>query len=58
MLVLKTLPGSAQAVAFCIDGLGWKELAGCVAGDDTILLVAREGDDAHKLAESLQELAQ
>lgn len=58
MLVLKTLPGSAQAVAFCLDGLGWKDIAGSVAGDDTILLVAREGEDAHKLAENLLELAQ
>jgi transcriptional regulator of arginine metabolism len=58
MLVLKTLPGAAQGVAFCLDGLGWKEIAGCVAGDDTILLVTREGEDAHKLAESLQELSQ
>jgi len=57
MLLLKTLPGTAQGVAFCLDGLGWKEIAGSVAGDDTIFLVTREGVDAHKLAESLQELA-
>ena len=58
LVVLKTLPGSAQAVAFCLDGLGWKELVGCVAGDDTILLVTRESEDARILAENLQELAQ
>jgi len=58
MLVMRTLPGAAQGVAFCLDGLGWKEIIGCVAGDDTILLVAREGEDATKLAEKLQELAQ
>ncbi|MCL1974702.1 MAG: arginine repressor [Firmicutes bacterium] len=58
MLAIKTLPGAAQAVAFCLDGLGWKGIAGCVAGDDTILLMAHEGEDVHKLAESLQELAQ
>ncbi|MCL1816885.1 MAG: arginine repressor [Clostridiales bacterium] len=58
MILIKTLPGSAQGVAFCLDGLGWKELAGCVAGDDTIMLMTREGEDAHKLAERLQELAQ
>jgi transcriptional regulator of arginine metabolism len=58
MLVLRTLPGAAQGVAFCLDGLGWKEIAGCVAGDDTILLVAREGEDMRKLVESLQKLSQ
>jgi len=58
ILVLKTLPGAAQSVAFCLDGLGWKELIGSVAGDDTILLVARGNEDAHKMADNLQELAQ
>lgn len=58
IIVLKTLPGTAQGVAFCIDGLGWKEIAGCVAGDDTIMMVMREGEDPHRIAENLQNLAQ
>ncbi|MCL1816968.1 MAG: arginine repressor [Clostridiales bacterium] len=58
MLAIKTLPGTAQGVAFCLDGLGWEEIAGCVAGDDTILLMPRQGVDANKLADRLQELAQ
>lgn len=58
IVVLKTLPGTAQGVAFCLDGLGWKDISGCVAGDDTIILVVREGEDPHKLAENLHNLAQ
>ena len=40
-VVLHTLPGSAQAVAFAIDHAKWSEIIGTLAGDDTILLIAR-----------------
>ncbi len=39
LLVLKTPPGGAQPIAFALDREGWKEIAGTVAGDDTILLI-------------------
>lgn len=58
IIVVKTLPGMAQGVAFCIDGLGWKEVAGCVAGDDTIMMIIKEGEDARKMADNIQNLAQ
>jgi len=56
IIVVKTLPGVAQAVASCIDGLGWKELLGCVAGDDTIIIAIRERDALNELCRRLQEL--
>lgn len=58
IVILKTLPGTAQGVAFCLDGLNWKDIVGSIAGDDTILLVVREGEDAHKLVETLHNFAQ
>lgn len=51
ILVVKTLPGMAQAVASAIDSLGWQEIVGTIAGDDTIMLVTR----AERIAEELQE---
>jgi len=42
IVVLKTYPGNAQAVASLIDGAGWPEVIGSVAGDDTILLVTKD----------------
>lgn len=39
LLVLKTPPGGAQPIAAAIDREGWKEIAGTIAGDDTILLI-------------------
>lgn len=51
ILVIKTLPGMAQAVAATIDALGWNDIVGTIAGDDTILIVCR----AEKIAEDLME---
>jgi transcriptional regulator of arginine metabolism len=43
LLVIKTLPGNASNTAFYIDSIGRYEIAGTIAGDDTILVIPREG---------------
>jgi transcriptional regulator of arginine metabolism len=43
LLVLKTLPGNASNTAFYIDNTSRYEIAGTIAGDDTILIIPREG---------------
>jgi transcriptional regulator of arginine metabolism len=40
MLVLKTPPGGAQPLAAAVDSERWKEVAGTLAGDDTVLIIA------------------
>jgi transcriptional regulator of arginine metabolism len=40
LLVLKTPPGGAQPLAAAVDGERWKEVAGTLAGDDTVLVIA------------------
>ncbi len=42
-ILIKTIPGNASATAFYIDNAGRYEIAGTVAGDDTILLIPRDG---------------
>lgn len=42
LIVLKTLPGNAHAVASLLDHLAWDETIGTLAGDDTILIICRE----------------
>ena len=37
IIIMKTLPGTANTVAAAIDDLRWKEILATVAGDDTIL---------------------
>jgi transcriptional regulator of arginine metabolism len=41
--VIKTLPGFASSTALAIDEAGCSEILGTIAGDDTILLIIREG---------------
>lgn len=42
LIVVKCLPGTAQAVASCLDAIVLPGIIGTVAGDDTILLVSKE----------------
>ena len=42
MFIIKTLPGNANNVALFIDNAGRYEIAGTIAGDDTILLIPRD----------------
>ncbi len=46
IMVLKTYSGMAQAAAAAIDSMGWNEIVGSVAGDDTIIIVMRNNDSA------------
>lgn len=39
MAVIRTLPGTAQAVAYAIDYMKWPEILGTIAGDDTVFVV-------------------
>lgn len=41
-LVIKTLPGNANALGALIDNLDWPEVLGSICGDDTILVICRD----------------
>ena len=43
LMVIKTIPGNASNTAFFIDSAGRYEIAGTIAGDDTILVIPRDG---------------
>ena len=57
LLVLHTLPGGAQAIAFALDAESWPDVIGTIAGDDTILLVCRSAAAKEKVARRLRSLA-
>lgn len=40
-IILKTLPGNAQAMGVLIDNLSWTEIMGTICGDDTCLIICR-----------------
>ncbi|MFO7636268.1 MAG: arginine repressor [Clostridia bacterium] len=46
ILVIKTLPGMAQAAASAIDNLGFEGIIGTIAGDDTIFSVTKSPEEA------------
>jgi transcriptional regulator of arginine metabolism len=53
LVVIKTYPGLASAVAAGIDRMDLVDVIGCVAGDDTILVVSRDAECAQALSGQL-----
>ncbi len=41
LIVLKSMPGTANAIGALIDNLEWNEIMGTICGDDTILMICR-----------------
>jgi transcriptional regulator of arginine metabolism len=56
LLVIKTTSGSAQPVALAVDGEGWDEVVGTVAGDDTVLIITPDNKSAKNLQARLEEM--
>ena len=54
--VLHAQPGSASLVAAAIDQARFDELAGSIAGDDTVLLIARSRPAAQRLLARLRTI--
>ena len=55
-VVLKTYPGLAQAVASSVDAMNMHQVLGCVAGDDTIIIVTRDEESSAQISEKIREL--
>ena len=58
LVVLRTPPGAAQLMASMIDRTGLPAVLGTVAGDDTVLVVARDPAGGDELAAALLRLAE
>ena len=56
MCVISTKPGYASAISVPIDNKGISEILGTIAGDNTILLILRDGFDMDSLMEQLYML--
>lgn len=52
-LVLKTLPGNAQAIGSLLDHLKWDQILGTICGDDTCLLICKSEDYIDEVKEKL-----
>lgn len=56
IVVIKTVIGAAHAVAAVLDELGWKEVVGTLAGDDTILMIVKPKDLVGDVVRRLDQL--
>ncbi|MED4400873.1 transcriptional regulator ArgR [Metabacillus fastidiosus] len=56
LLVMKTLPGNANAIGALIDKLDWDEILGTICGDDTILIICRTDNDTEMITERFLEM--
>lgn len=58
LIVMKTLPGNANAVGALIDHLDWPDIMGTICGDDTILIICRSPEDAEILQSKFIDMLQ
>ncbi|MDR4000962.1 MAG: arginine repressor, partial [Hallella sp.] len=54
--VIKTRPGYASSIAYNIDNSNVPEILGTIAGDDTIIIVLREGVDHNALIDGINDI--
>lgn len=55
LIVIKTAPGSAQGIASAIDSYGVNGILGTVAGDDTILAIAKTENIGSRIVAKLKK---
>ena len=58
IVVLKTMPGLANAAASALDSTDNREIVGSLAGDDTVFLVMRDTESAFDLCAQMKEQLQ
>lgn len=56
IMVVKTVPGMAMAVAAALDALQLNSIVGCIAGDDTIMCAIRSVEETVQVMEKLNKL--
>ena len=56
LIVIKTIAGSASVAGEAIDSLKWPEIAGSIAGDNTIFVAVREGNNITEIIKRFQKM--
>jgi transcriptional regulator of arginine metabolism len=57
LVIVKTLPGSAHAIAAALDRARWPEVAGSIAGDDTVFVACPDHPSLRRVAARIREYA-
>jgi transcriptional regulator of arginine metabolism len=58
LLIIRTLPGSAHAIAAALDRARWPEVAGSVAGDDTLFVACTDRGSLGRVKRRLVRLTE
>jgi len=56
LIVIRTIVAGAQAAASAIDAMNWPEIIGCIAGDDTILVIVRDNHHVNDVMKRFSKL--
>ncbi len=56
IIVIKTMAGSASVAAEAIDSMKWGEIAGSIAGDNTIFVAIRDGKSIADVIKKFQKM--
>ena len=56
-LIVRAVPGSAHAIAAALDRTGWPEVAGSIAGDDTVFIACSDRKALDRVRARLVQLA-
>ncbi|MBQ2202538.1 MAG: arginine repressor [Clostridia bacterium] len=56
LIVVKTMAGSAAVAAEAIDSMKWPEIAGSIAGDNTVFVAVREGKSVSDIIKKFQKM--
>lgn len=57
LLVVRTIPGSAHAIAAALDRSRWPEMVGSIAGDDTLFIAFSDRGSLQRVRKRLLRLA-
>ncbi|MCM3716745.1 transcriptional regulator AhrC/ArgR [Fictibacillus phosphorivorans] len=56
LIIMKTLPGNANAIGALIDKLDWEDLMGTICGDDTILIICRSKEVSAEISQRFLDM--
>lgn len=56
LVVMRTLPGNANAIGALIDNSQWPEVLGTICGDDTILIICRSKEYSRDITQRFTEM--
>jgi len=56
LIVMKCLPGTANAIGALFDNLEWNEVMGTICGDDTILIICRSKNNSSQIVKQILDM--